>query len=218
MAVLLVFTSQLSLSLSAIELARQLVSRFCGLKRPDEYFSSRQCLESRRSIATTNRQKSIHLSSSKLGRVGRIDEALQSMDKQNGSSKKSQKDLNNSNKRNSRIGVCTDPNCTLKIGDIVWARLTTRSVWWPGVVVDPRTCGYELNESVWVYWIGDQRISDVGERWVNGKDGRGGLSSSELEKQASREISPPTTSYACACACASAAAASASASVCVLVL
>ncbi|KRX86610.1 hypothetical protein T4E_2892 [Trichinella pseudospiralis] len=66
MAVLLVFTSQLSLSLSAIELARQLVSRFCGLKRPDEYFSSRQCLESRRSIATTNRQKSIHLSSSKL--------------------------------------------------------------------------------------------------------------------------------------------------------
>ncbi|KRY54413.1 DNA (cytosine-5)-methyltransferase 3B [Trichinella britovi] len=95
------------------------------------------------------------------GRVGRIDEALQSMDKQNGSSKKSQKDFNNSNKRNSRIGVCTDPNCTLKIGDIVWARLTTRSVWWPGVVVDPRTCGYDLNESVWVYWIGDQRISDV---------------------------------------------------------
>ncbi|KRZ89375.1 DNA (cytosine-5)-methyltransferase 3B, partial [Trichinella sp. T8] len=86
---------------------------------------------------------------------------LQSMDKQNGSSKKSQKDFNNSNKRNSRIGVCTDPNCTLKIGDIVWARLTTRSVWWPGVVVDPRTCGYDLNESVWVYWIGDQRISDV---------------------------------------------------------
>ncbi|KRY17459.1 DNA (cytosine-5)-methyltransferase 3B, partial [Trichinella patagoniensis] len=95
------------------------------------------------------------------GRVGRIDEALQSMDKQNGSSKKSQKDFNNSNKLNSRIGVCTDPNCTLKIGDIVWARLTTRSVWWPGVVVDPRTCGYDLNESVWVYWIGDQRISDV---------------------------------------------------------
>ncbi|KRX20119.1 DNA (cytosine-5)-methyltransferase 3A [Trichinella nelsoni] len=95
------------------------------------------------------------------GRVGRIDEALQSMDKQNGSSKKSQKDFNNSNKRNTRIGVCTDPNCTLKIGDIVWARLTTRSVWWPGVVVDPRTCGYDLNESVWVYWIGDQRISDV---------------------------------------------------------
>ncbi|KRZ05827.1 DNA (cytosine-5)-methyltransferase 3A, partial [Trichinella zimbabwensis] len=86
---------------------------------------------------------------------------LQSMDKQNGSSKKSQKDFNNTNKCNSRIGVCTDPNCTLKIGDIVWARLTTRSVWWPGVVVDPRTCGYELNESVWVYWIGDQRISDV---------------------------------------------------------
>ncbi|KFD53847.1 hypothetical protein M513_05353 [Trichuris suis] len=57
--------------------------------------------------------------------------------------------------------VSTNRKCPFKIGDVVWARLTNRSVWWPGIVIDPRSCGYELSERVWVLWLGDQRLSDV---------------------------------------------------------
>uniref|UniRef100_A0A915JKC3 DNA (cytosine-5-)-methyltransferase n=1 Tax=Romanomermis culicivorax TaxID=13658 RepID=A0A915JKC3_ROMCU len=49
----------------------------------------------------------------------------------------------------------------LTIGDVVFGRLSNRAPWWPGLLIDPKICGYDRNNNFWIFWLGDNRISDV---------------------------------------------------------
>nr|XP_054919869.1 DNA (cytosine-5)-methyltransferase 3C-like [Dermacentor andersoni] len=63
-----------------------------------------------------------------------------------------------------KVGHAAKPvTCPLRVGNLVWAQLGSRSRHWPAVVVDAHLCGRQpaAPGQLWVCWLAEYRVSQV---------------------------------------------------------